>query len=83
MRVGLAAQSFPFPAPTGIVDFGLYMPNEDTVTTVGAQLQTPTGLSNLSIDVKAPLVKEKLGIVAGVLTSKLMSEGRRRLAADL
>lgn len=76
MRIGLAAQSFPFPAPTGIVDLGLYLPGEDTVVSVTTQYQTPTGFNSFGVDVKTPLIKEKLGLVAGVNALNLNSEWR-------
>jgi len=67
MRVGLAAQSFPFPAPTGIVDFGLYLPGDETVLSLSTQYQGPAGLNNFAADLKTPLVKDKVGLVAGAV----------------
>jgi iron complex outermembrane recepter protein len=69
IRVGLAAQSYPFPAPTGVVDINLYLPSDTTVVSVGTQYQKPTGLNNASIDIKTPLIDGKLGMVAGFVWS--------------
>ena len=65
VRVGLTAQSYPFPAPTGIADYQLRMPGEKLVTSVVASYgpyDTYTG----EVDAKIPLVPEKLGLVLGV-----------------
>jgi len=67
IRVGLAAQSYPFPAPTGVVDINLYTPSDTRVISVGTQLQTPVGLNNASLDIKTPLIDGKLGMVAGTV----------------
>jgi len=67
IRVGLAAQSYPFPAPTGIVDMNMYTPSDTRVVSVTAQFQTPAAISNTSLDIKTPLIKDKLGLVGGVL----------------
>ena len=36
IRIGLSAQSYPFPAPTGIVDYQLRLPGEQFLTSVVA-----------------------------------------------
>jgi iron complex outermembrane receptor protein len=52
MRVGLSAQSYPFPAPTGIADIALNIPDGDYVITVAKEFRTPVGLNTNSADVK-------------------------------
>ena len=65
MRVGLSAQSYPFPAPTGIVDFQLRTPGEKPVTsavlTWGAY-----GAYQIEVDRQQALVADKLSITAGI-----------------
>lgn len=65
IRVGLAAQGTPFPAPTGIVDFALARPGED------AQFSTVLSANDfgghlVELDGSATLVPGVLGIVGGV-----------------
>ena len=43
MRIGLAAQSYPFPAPTGIADIQLVLPANKTVISVSAEYQMLVG----------------------------------------
>jgi len=50
MRVGLSAQSYPFPAPTGIADIALNIPDGKTVVSVAKEFRTPTGLNTNSLD---------------------------------
>lgn len=65
VRVGLSAQSYPFPAPTGIVDYSLRRPGDRPVTsavfTYGAfdQMQ-------LELDTQYPVVTDKLSVGGGV-----------------
>ena len=65
IRVGIAAQAYPFPAPTGIVDYRL--------RTVGpkAAVSAATGLAEYAgpyfeADLQLPIVENKLGLAAGV-----------------
>jgi iron complex outermembrane receptor protein len=65
IRVGIAAQAYPFPAPTGIVDYRL--------RTVGpkAALSAAAGLADYAgpyfeADLRIPIVENKLGLVAGL-----------------
>lgn len=64
VRVGLAAQTYPFPAPTGIVD--------NHLRTLGARLSISgsAGLADYAgpyfdTDLQIPIVSDKLGLVAG------------------
>ncbi|HEY0131489.1 MAG TPA: TonB-dependent receptor [Allosphingosinicella sp.] len=64
VRVGLTAQGYPFPAPTGVADFSLRLPGSQAVasTVVGIG---PFGGPRLEIDAQLP-VTETLGLAAGV-----------------
>ncbi len=61
MRVGLSAQSYPFPAPTGIADIALNIPDGKYTWTVAKEFRTPIGLNTNSVDVKYAL-SDKLAI---------------------
>jgi len=65
MRIGLSAQSYPFPAPTGIADISLLVPAPQTVVSIAAQYQT-VGSRALFADISTPLFGEKLGMAGGV-----------------
>ncbi|MEA1015658.1 TonB-dependent receptor [Sphingosinicella sp. LY1275] len=64
VRVGLTAQGYPFPAPTGVADFSLRLPGSEAVvsTVVGIG---PFGGPRLEVDAQLP-VTDTLGIAAGV-----------------
>ena len=64
VRVGLTAQSYPFPAPTGIADYRLRLPGEKTVVSVVANYgQYDT--YKAEADAQVPLIPGKLGVVIG------------------
>jgi iron complex outermembrane receptor protein len=64
VRVGLTAQGYPFPAPTGVADFSLRLPGSEAVasTVVGIG---PFGGPRLEVDAQLP-VTDTLGVAAGV-----------------
>jgi iron complex outermembrane receptor protein len=64
VRVGLTAQSYPFPAPTGVADFSLRLPGPEAVasTVVGIG---PFGGPRVEVDSQL-LVTDTLGVAAGV-----------------
>jgi iron complex outermembrane receptor protein len=64
VRVGLTAQGYPFPAPTGVADFSLRLPGSQAVasTVVGIG---PFGGPRLEVDAQLP-VTATLGLAAGV-----------------
>lgn len=64
VRVGLTAQGYPFPAPTGVADFSLRLPGSDAVasTVVGIG---PFGGLRAEVDAQLP-VSGTLGLAAGV-----------------
>ena len=67
MRIGLSAQSYPFPAPTGIADITLVMPNGKNVVSVAQQVQVPFGAMLTQADFLTPLVDGKLGAAGGIV----------------
>lgn len=64
VRVGLTAQGYPFPAPTGVADFSLRLPGSTALasTVFG---YGPFGGPRLEIDAQIPL-NEDLGIAGGI-----------------
>ena len=64
MRVGLSAQSYPFPAPTGIADYGLRTPGRKSLVSLGARLG-PLGAAALEVDAQLP-VTDRLAVGAGL-----------------
>ncbi|MGE3301586.1 MAG: hypothetical protein AB7M12_00555 [Hyphomonadaceae bacterium] len=66
IRVGLTAQNYPFPAPTGIVDYGLRTvgarPTFSTVVQAG-----PNDGYSVEFDAQRPIAGEKLGVSLGAL----------------
>jgi iron complex outermembrane recepter protein len=79
VRVGLTAQGYPFPAPTGVADFSLRLPGSEAVasTVVGIG---PFGGPRLEVDAQLP-VSETLGVAAGIGVNQEEQYygGRRRL----
>jgi len=65
VRVGISAQSYAFPAPTGVVDFQLRTPGDkqiiSTVLTAG-----PYDGYSVEIDSQFPVIGEKLSVGVGV-----------------
>jgi len=86
MRIGLSAQSYPFPAPSGITDISLLTPETETTVTFTAQYQS-IGPTSLAIDVSTPLIGEKLGFAGGLNVFKQTTEwggtGSTKVAAAL
>lgn len=64
VRVGISAQSYPFPAPTGIGDYALRKPGKDFIVSIGANYG-PFGGKLAEFDAQIPLDGERLGLVAG------------------
>lgn len=65
IRVGVAAQGYPFPAPTGIVDYNLMLAQDRTAMSSMLELAPYWGLAG-NVEVKLPLDGERLGVAAGV-----------------
>ena len=77
VRVGIAAQSYPFVAPTGVVDFQLRLPGEQQVVSF-VSTYGPYETYNGELDAQIPLVKDKLGAVVGI-GSTMMGAGVDRM----
>lgn len=64
IRVGLSAQSYPFPAPTGIADYQLRMPGDKPIiSAVGTY--SSEGTYRLEVDSQTPIIVDRLGITLG------------------
>lgn len=61
IRVGLSAQSYAFPAPTGIADFRLRLPGSKSITSVLASYG-PYGQASFDVDAQRQLIPGKLGM---------------------
>ncbi len=64
VRVGIGAQSYPFPAPTGIADFSLRLPGDQTVTTAYAGVDGYTSVE-LQADTQMPVITDKFSVGFG------------------
>jgi iron complex outermembrane receptor protein len=64
VRVGLAALSYPFPAPSGIVDYKLREAGNDFVASLVAGLPTYGG-AYAEIDAQIPIQPDKLSLATG------------------
>lgn len=65
IRVGLSAQSYPFAAPTGIVDYRLQKPVDERLVSIVGALNAYAAPS-VELDAKLPIVKDRFGIAAGL-----------------
>jgi iron complex outermembrane receptor protein len=65
IRVGLTAQGYPFPAPTGIADFSLRNSGRDAVFSPVIYLG-PYGTRQVDLDGQLPILGDRLSIAAGV-----------------
>jgi iron complex outermembrane recepter protein len=59
VRVGITAQTYPFPSPTGIVDYKLRSPG-DTALVSGVLIRGPLSWASLEVDSQIPLIKDAL-----------------------
>ena len=64
IRVGIAAQGYAFPAPTGVVDYVLRAPDGSTRLSSLAEIDT-RGMGSLEFDGSTAFLSEKLAIGAG------------------
>ena len=65
MRVGISAQGYPFPAPTGIADYALRKPGDKTLASVVLRYG-PFDAQVGQLDVSVPIVDKKLGVQTGI-----------------
>jgi iron complex outermembrane receptor protein len=66
MRVGIAAQSYSFPSPTGIVDYKLRIPGDAALVSV-LLTHGPLNMATAEIDAQYPLVKDVLSVGVSVV----------------
>lgn len=64
VRVGLTAQGYPFPAPTGIVDYRLRKPGDEAVVSVLGGVFA-YGAPSIEVDAQFPIIAGRFGIAAG------------------
>jgi iron complex outermembrane recepter protein len=64
IRVGLTAQGYPFPAPTGIADFSLRNSDNEAILSPIVYLG-PNGTAAVEVDAQLPIVRDRLGVAAG------------------
>ena len=65
IRVGLTAQSYPFPAPTGIADYSLRNSGNEAILSPVLYLG-PNRTAGLDVDVQLPIVADRLSLAAGL-----------------
>ena len=65
VRVGVSAQGYPFPAPTGIADHSLRKPGADAIASVALRYG-PFDAKAAELDVQLPILGETLGFAGGV-----------------
>ncbi|MDQ8755182.1 TonB-dependent receptor [Sphingosinicella sp. LHD-64] len=65
IRVGISAQSYPFPAPTGIADYSLREPGGETRASIGLNYG-PRGGRSAELDLQLPLYGDRLGVALGL-----------------
>lgn len=64
IRVGISAQGYPFPAPTGIADFSLRRPGTKNIVSAALNYG-PYGGRSVEFDAQLPLDGKRLGVAAG------------------
>ena len=64
IHVGISAQGYPFPAPTGIADYELRRPGKKRLLSIGLNYG-PFGGKSAEFDVQLPLDGDRLGIAGG------------------
>lgn len=65
VHIGLTAQGYPFPAPTGIVDYQLRRPGNQLVLSVLGGVDDYGG-PFVEMDAQVPLISRQLGVAAGI-----------------
>ena len=65
IRVGISAQGYPFPAPTGVADFALRKPGGTLLVSAAVNLG-PFGSKEAEVDLQIPIDGERLGIATGM-----------------
>jgi iron complex outermembrane receptor protein len=65
IRVGLTAQGYPFPAPTGIADYSLRNSGNDAVLSPLLYVG-PNSTAGIEVDAQLPIVPDRLSLAAGI-----------------
>jgi iron complex outermembrane receptor protein len=65
IKVGLTAQSYPFPAPTGIADYSLRSSGNKAILSPVLSIGPNRGVA-LEVDAQLPIVRDRLSLAAGV-----------------
>lgn len=65
IRVGISAQSYPFPAPTGIADYALREPGAEARASIGLS-HGPRGGRSAELDLQLPIDGDRLGVALGL-----------------
>ena len=65
VRVGISAQGYSFPAPTGIIDYDLAKPGDKLLTSIQLTQGPWRGVSG-ELDLQIPIAGDRLGIAAGI-----------------
>lgn len=65
IRVGLTAQGYAFPAPTGIADYALRNPGDEAVLSPVFYFG-PNGTAAADLDAQIPIAGSRLGMAAGI-----------------
>lgn len=65
VRVGISAQGYSFPAPTGIIDYDLAKPGDKLLTSIQLTQGPWRGVSG-ELDLQLPIAGDRLGIAAGI-----------------
>ncbi|HEU0097636.1 MAG TPA: TonB-dependent receptor [Allosphingosinicella sp.] len=65
IRVGLTAQGYPFPAPTGIADYSLRSSGNEAVLSPVVYIG-PNRTAALDVDAQLPLIRDRLSVAAGI-----------------
>jgi iron complex outermembrane recepter protein len=65
IRVGIAAQGYPFPSPTGIVDYEIRRAGDQRIVSPVLRFG-PFDSKAAEVDAKIPLIQDRLGVAAGV-----------------
>ena len=82
IRVGFAAEDFPFPAPTGVIDNRLYPMPGSYGASIGLHSAAHGGKIG-EFDLRLPLVKDHVGLNIGVdYADTRMSDGTQSITAD-
>ncbi|MEQ9447828.1 MAG: hypothetical protein RLN70_02865, partial [Rhodospirillaceae bacterium] len=69
VRVGIGAQSYPFPAPTGIVDVSLRLPGDEFIVSPFIKYGPYTQIST-EFDAQLPIIRNKLSMGFGAKWQK-------------